>query len=387
VERAVRLQANREAIMHWLTIPWRALANRPLRSGLTVLGIAIAVASFVAMTGLTAGVLDALEKGFDEPGADLIVSQRGLFALSGGAIPQSLEAKLRSVPFVEDASGVLFNIMTADGEANVIAAGWPPSSFLWGSAVLKQGRLPAGGESLVAVLGEAIAEILKKSVGDEIALHNQKFRVIGVAHFGSPLNRSMVLVPLSSLQELLSREGLVTFFQVRLRRPIGPDALTGARTQIAAVAPGYAVQDARELTHDLRLNRLLTAIAATVSYVILVLAMLGVANTLLMAISERTEEIGVLSAVGWSAQRIVGMILIEGMMMSLVGLIVGVGIGIGFMHIASLSGFASGLLQPFLNVRIVLEVSLAAIAIGGAASCYPAWRAVRMSPAHALRRI
>lgn len=373
--------------MHVLTIPWRAVTARPVRSTLTGLGVAIAVAAFVSMTGLTAGVLQSLQTGLDEPGADFLVSQKGAFTLSGGTLPESLAPLLAAVSGVEDVSPVMFNITTADNDMNVVAVGWPSASPLWGSLRLTDGRTPHSAERNIAVLGESIAETLGKKVGDTIEMHYRAFTVVGIARFASMLNQNMVLVPLAELQALLSRPGIVSFYQVRLRRPLDPGAADRVRAELKRAAPDYAVHNSRELAQDLRLVSIIRAIASTVSVVILGLAMVGVANTLLMAVNERTEEFGILSAIGWPASSILTSIVIEGVVLAALGALVGLMLGIVIMRVASHSSLAAGFLQSFIDARIVVEALLGAVAIGALGALYPAWRAVSMRPAEALRRL
>ena len=100
--------------MNELTLPLRGLRARPLRTLLTVIGIAVAVAGFVALTGLTAGVQQSFASGINENGADLVVSQRSAFNLVSSTVPRSLEPALAADPGVEAVSGVLLNITTAD---------------------------------------------------------------------------------------------------------------------------------------------------------------------------------------------------------------------------------------------------------------------------------
>src|SRR5262245_17098006 len=195
------------------------IVGRPLRSVLTVVGISIACAGSLSVTGLIQGVQDSLEQGMEEPGADFVVGQRASFSLVGGSLPESLGPKLAAVPGVDEVSGVLFNVETMDNSGNVVVSGWPRGSFLWKSLDLLQGRIPAPEEDHSLVLGQSIAAALKKTVGDDIDMRFTKFRIVGIAQFSSYLNQNIALIPLDVLQKFLSREGSVTYFQVRLQRP------------------------------------------------------------------------------------------------------------------------------------------------------------------------
>lgn len=372
--------------MNAFTLPLRNLWARPTRSLLTIFGIAIAIAGFVALSGLTQGIQASIRSGIEEPGADLVVAQHGAFTLAGGSMPEALGGAL-AVEGVEAVSPVLYNVTTADSDINIIVAGWPADSFLWRSVHFAAGGAPSGDDARSIVLGEAVADALGKTVGATVELNYQDYRIVGIARFDSALNQNTGLVPLRALQASLSRAGNVTFFQVRLARPLDPERVAATRTRLAAAAHGYSILDTGAFVSDLRLFNIIRAVASTVSLIVLAMALVGVMNTLLMAVSERIGELGTLSAIGWSASRIHGMLVIEALLMTSVGTIVGLGLGVAVMELVSRSPVAAGYLQPYMTVTIVLQALGAALLIGVAGALYPAWRAMRLSPAEAMRRI
>jgi putative ABC transport system permease protein len=298
--------------MNELTLPIRNLLGQPIRTSLTTLGIGVAVAGFIALTGLTQGVQHSFAGGIQESGADLVVSQRNSFSVDSGSVPEALGPALSAVDGVAAASGVLMSMATADATANIVVAGWPPGSFLWQGLDHVEGRLPRESDQWPVVLGKSIADRLNKRVGDTIDLQDQPYRVVGIATFSSVLNQNIALVPLSGLQALAAREGTVTLYQVRLVRPLDPDRIAAAKARLDQVAAGYEVGNTDAFASNIHFFSLIQAIASTVSVVVMAMAALAIANTLLMVVNERTFEIGILSAVGWRATRILRMILMEG---------------------------------------------------------------------------
>ena len=163
------------------------------------------------------------------------------------------------------------------------------------------------------------------------------------------LNQNIVIVPLAGLQQLLGREGNVTLFQIRLKRPFDSDRVAAVQSRLASAAGDFQVSSTSEFSSNLRYFRLTRAIASTVSAIILVTAVLAIANTMLMAVNERTFELGILASVGWRPSRILGLILIEGSAISAIGGIVGLGLGIVTMHVISWTRLSAGLLEPYLT--------------------------------------
>jgi putative ABC transport system permease protein len=121
-----------------------------------------------------------------------------------------------------------------------------------------------------------------------------------------------------------------------------------------------------------------------VSIVSLAVGGLGVLNTLLMSVSERTREIGTLRAVGWSRARVLSMILQEGFLVSALGALLGLAIGVAGAE--ALVAFAPrGFLGAQYSPLLFAEAAAVALALGFLGSLYPAWKAGRLSPIEALR--
>jgi putative ABC transport system permease protein len=366
------------------TLPFRSLLGRPLRAALTIIGIAVAVGGFVALTGLTRGVEHSFASGIQETGADLVVSQKNTFNVVSSTVPAAL-APMLSVDGVDAVSGVLLNVTTIDEAANIVVAGWPDGSFLWQGVHLLKGRLPQKDEWGV-VLGSSIAGALGKSLGDTVELQYQPYTIVGIADFATALNENIAIVPLVGMQQLLARPGILTLYELRLTRPVDDARVAAVTARLNAAAPDYEVGNTEEFASNIQLFSVLQAVASTVSLVVLAMASIVVANTLLMAVNERTFEIGVLAAVGWSPPRILRLILIEGVLMSAIGGIIGIGLGMLAMEIASRTEVAAGLLEAYLTAQSVIQALIFVLIAGPLGALYPAWRATRLQPAEALRR-
>ncbi|HZP19045.1 MAG TPA: ABC transporter permease [Bauldia sp.] len=371
--------------MNGLTLPIRNLLSQPVRTSLTTLGVAVAVAGFISLTGLTQGVEHSFSAGLGEPGVDIIVSARDSFNLFSGSIPQGVAAQLAKVEGVAAASPVLVNVTSADDNASIVVAGWPDGSPLWQGVTLLGGRIPQPGKWEV-VLGNVIADGLGKKVGDTISLVDQPYTVVGIGSFTTALNQNIALVPLPGLQELLGREDTVTLIEVQLARPLDPARDAAAKAELTRVAARYQVSDTDQFTSNIRFFRLIQAIGSTVSLVVLVMATIAIANTLLMSVNERTFEIGILSALGWPPPRILRLILAEGTVISVVGGVIGIGLGVLTMDLVSRAEVAAGLMESYITPGIVVEALIAVFVAGPVGALYPAWRAIRLVPAEALRR-
>jgi len=136
-----------------------------------------------------------------------------------------------------------------------------------------------------------------------------------------------------------------------------------------------------------RMNQGLDMMNTAVWAVSLVAILVGgiiVVITMLKAVSERTREIGVLRAIGWTRQRIIKMIIGESILLSLIGIVVGLIVKIGIVEILGSTGMIPGLMPSF-SVSLFVKGIGVALLLGIIGGIYPAYRASRLEPTEALR--
>ena len=108
-------------------------------------------------------------------------------------------------------------------------------------------------------------------------------------------------------------------------------------------------------------------------------------NAMLMSVFERTQEIGVLRALGWRRRRVVRMILVEALALSLFSGIAGIGIGICLNRLLGLIPMYGPILKPIYNGPIFVQITVLVLVLGIVGAIYPAWRAAGLRPIEALR--
>ncbi len=122
-----------------------------------------------------------------------------------------------------------------------------------------------------------------------------------------------------------------------------------------------------------------------VSLIAIIIGGVGGMNTMLMSVFERTREFGVLRAVGWRPRRVLGMVLGESLILSLLGGAVGTGLGIGGVWLVKNMPFGGMVLPQLIYPGRLLQGMLVALGLGGFGGLYPAWRAAQLLPAEAMR--
>lgn len=363
------------------------LMRRPTRTFLTILGIALAIGTAVALLALGRGITDSLSQSFGERGRSLVVAPHNIVDVTAMRLPEEMGAALAAIDGVAAVTGELFAFTNTESGQHVLVTGWESDSDDWDDVPVAAGRLPDR-DALEMMLGDVIAATLGVSTGDRVTLFDDEYLVSGISAYGTAMNRGMGIMHLPLLQEAAFREGQVSYFSVRLEPGLGPSEVASVREAIAASLP-VIVSDMQELADQLQRDRniaVLQAVSNAISVVALVMGALNLLATLLLSVQERTREIGMLTSIGWSDGRVVSLIMVEGLFIGLAGCTGGVVIGMvagtlfdAIPALGDIIAFTPRLSDIFLPLLFAIPLCI----VG---SAYPAWRAVRMLPAEALRQ-
>jgi len=372
--------------MRFTTLIARNLLRRGVRTALTVVGLAIGIAAVVALLGIAWGFERSFLAINEAKGIDLIVVRAGVSDKLTSNLDEALGDRLRQVKGVRNLAGSLMDVVSFE-EANLVSVlinGWEPGSLLFRGIEVQEGRTLAEGDGRSALLGRVLALNLRKKVGDSIDVAGERFRVVGIFESASLFENGGLIVPLKELQRMMGREGDLTGFAIvaEARDHASVEAL-GRR--IEAEIPGVAAVPARDyVERDIRI-RLAKSMAWATSLVALVVGAVGVLNTMMMSVFERTGEIGVLRALGWRRRRVLALILGEALALGGAGAVLGSALGFAGVRMLArsptASGFVAGTIPPAaLGVGLAMAVVLSLL--GG---LYPALRGAALAPTEALR--
>src|SRR5690242_964140 len=170
------------AMQMW-TLARRNLWRRPVRSGLTIIGLAVGVAAVVALVGVAESLESSFLDLYEQRGVDLVVQRRG-----GGpdqllkGIDVGFGDKIRKIPEVREVVGGLMDMISFEDHDLyvVLAYGWQPDAPVFDRITMLGGRRFHAGEKHVAMLGKILAANLGKQAGDRLQIYGQDFEIIGV---------------------------------------------------------------------------------------------------------------------------------------------------------------------------------------------------------------
>ena len=267
----------------------------------------------------------------------------------------------------------------------MILSGREWGSFCWNNLELVSGRMPQDATEEAAVLGQTAADVLKKKVGDPIQIETKELRVVGIVKGGAIVEDGSVILSLPLLQAIMGTPNQINAIDVRVTPSTSQEQIRQLTQQIEQQFPEVrALTLSEHLSHSEGF-RLVQAMSWGTSLLAIVVGVLGVMNTMLMSVFERTHEISVLLALGWTRRRIMRMILDEAAILGLLGGIVGVALGVIGVKILGASPAIRGLLKPDLGIALLTLSVLIAVAVGILSGLYPAWRSSRLNPSRALQ--
>lgn len=277
------------------------------------------------------------------------------------------------------------------------------------TAKIAQGRYLTSTDADVLLIGQALAKSLDVTVGDRVTLvgratHEQMRRrtmtVVGIYNLGlEAIEKRMVYVSLAEAQSLFDLRDQATEVVVSLQH-VGQEPQVVAALQ--AALPGYEVDSWETLNPEMRqTEERHKQTLGMIGLVVLLVAGVGILNLMLMAVFERTREIGLLAAMGLKRWEIMLLFLLEGVLIGLVGALAGCTIGglivaylgqVGFeWNISSeateIVALLGGRVYPRVGIDVILQRGLTIAIIAALASLYPAWQASKREPAEALHYV
>jgi len=398
-------------------IAYRALGRNKLRSGLTMLGIIIGVGAVIAMIAIGSGAKARIQEQIASMGSNLLIvlsgsATSGGFRWGSGSVPtltvddaKAIASELSAVKYAAPVLQGVTQVVYGNQNWSTITFASTPEALLIREWPVARGReftqADLEGAAKVCLLGQSVVENLFGDidpVGQVVRVKQFPFTVVGVLSVKGQTTwgqdqDDVVYVPLTTGQRLLFGQqfpGMVRSISVQAT---GPDTMNQAEDQITQLLRQRhrirANQDndftVRNLTEALSTAeesaRVMSLLLGAIASISLLVGGIGIMNIMLVSVTERTREIGIRMAVGARGRDILYQFLIEALVLSLIGGLIGIAIGVG----------ASKLISQFFKWPTLISVNALLLSFSFAGGIgiffgfYPARKAAKLDPIEALR--
>ena len=395
---------------------YSALSANKARSGLTMLGIIIGIASVIAMTAIGQGAQNSVSASIESIGANLLLVMPGATRSFGG--PSSGRGGAQSLT-VADADAIASQVSNVTGvvrevsaREQVIATGSNTNTSIIGTeasylsvrnVVVDEGNFISdqnvtNGDK-VAVLGPTTRDDLFGAgatgvVGQKIRIKGMEYTVVGttVAKGGSGFSNAddTIYIPYTTAQRYLSGNKYLSEIDVQA---VSSDASTQVQNDITTLlltkhnisdptkADFNVLNEASIVATASSVTGTFTTLLAAVAGISLVVGGIGIMNMMLTTVTERTREIGLRKAIGAKKRDINKQFLVEAIMLTFIGGVIGVILG----WLISFGVTALGILQASVSISSIIIAFCVSAGIGIIFGYYPARRAANLNPIDALR--
>ncbi len=285
------------------------LTRRKTRSVLTAAGLAAAVAATTTLLNIAWAFAGSAADSYQSRNVDIVVVRAGVAERITSSLNAPLSARLSALPEVAGVDGSLTE-MVSFGEQTLVGIplhGLDPAGFAIGKLAVVSGRPLATTDRHAVLLGGGLARALGKGQGESVEIERTPFRIVGIFQTDNALESNTAAAPLSDVQELMGRVGQVSEFQLRVVPGAAGDvAIRRLCRRIESLrnskdrSLGFKALPTRQFVDTDTETRLATTMAWGTSIITVVLSLVGMLNTMLMSVLERTRELGILRAVGWT---------------------------------------------------------------------------------------
>lgn len=391
--------------MKFLILAYKNLKRRKIRSFLTIGGVGMAVAVLVSLLGFNTGYQKALTSDIEKMGYQVLVTAKGCpyeaatMMLKGGAglryIDEDIYKRIVSDPDIDKTTPLLIQL-AYDPEKSGGRGGFTyylgiGKSYLELKPYIefKSGGWFSRDDANEAIMGYEAAELEQRSVGDKIFIPDKEavLTVVGILERTGTQDDGTIFSPMKTVQRIFNVEGKLTGIGIKLKQL---EKLPEFEERLYAIAAIQVISMAQVKGTILNLVNTAKILIMSVASIAIFVAIIGVINTILMSIFERTQEIGIMKAIGASRFDIFKLILMETLIICTLGGIFG---SIAAILGGNLTEVLVRKLMPYtpmgklilITPELLLFCFLGAIILGIISGLYPAFRASSMRPIEAIR--
>ena len=396
-----------------MRMAWIALCSNKLRSLLTMLGIIIGVGAVIAMVSIGMGVRKSVNDSIGKLGGNLLIimpgstNNGGVQSAAGSATTLTYDdaeaiKRVKHIKCVSPVVNSAYQIVYENKNWNSTVYGVTPEYMEIQSLTVKSGSFITESDlskrARVAVIGKTVANKLfgaGNPVGQNIRVNNSPYKVIGVLRSKGQSSMGqnqddVVIIPLTTAQERMLGITHVHSINVHVgeqskMNQVQADVKRLLRQRhhiIDTKEDDFTVENLASIMEAMsQTTAMITLFLGSIAGISLVVGGIGIMNIMTVSVTERTREIGIRKALGATFRNIMMQFLIESVVISVAGGIIGIVLGYTTAHLISIVGKFT----TVVNIQVVLIAFLFSVGIGLFFGVYPARKAANLDPIEALR--
>lgn len=374
-------------IIKFITLILKNPFRNKTRSALSIIGIAIGIATIVALGLITAGMEDSVQTTFNEGGAEITVTNATNVGGSSGLLSMSFIDNLKNITNVSDAVGQLS--VSESNQSFVHSRSPVLGTTVYGINASKlslvgiknvNGSVYKEG-SFEAVIGSRYADLNNLSIGDNLSFLGHNFKIVGIYETGSMMTDNGVYTSLKTLQNISNTNG-VSSILVKTSEGVNDTIVSKNIEEKYENVSTLTSEEMSSMLNDV--IDILDAASLAISGLAIIVGGIGVINTMVMTVYERTKEIGVLKSIGWKSKKILTMILGETLVLTTLSGIIGSIFGILIAEVGVRLVGTDGFSLVYTPKTFILAFGITII-VGIIGGVYPAYKASKLAPTEALR--
>jgi putative ABC transport system permease protein len=376
-------------------LAFRNLFTKKSRTALALVGLIIGVVTIISLVSITEGIKYLVSETVGEMSGVMIVEE-GAFGAPWSELSVGHKDDIKGIPGVRLIAPRVMKVAERIEGGGAFLAGSMGMTMIVGldpatesmkkmgplhlKADIIKGRALQPTDTKAVVIGKMIADDYDKTVGSKIDIEDEDFLVVGIYDTGSPFTNGQILMPINEAQDIFDLDSdTVSAFFVEIYNPNQADSI--ARRIEFKLDDVVAMSTA---SFGEQIGAMLANVDAflwAVSIASAIVAGIGIINTMLMSVMERTKEFGVLRSVGWTRDDLMKLIILESSFLGIGGGLIGGLIGVLIVEVAKEAVGTPMYVTPMLFTQAFIF----AVAMGIIGGLYPAWRASKLEPIQALR--
>src|SRR5688500_1251659 len=246
--------------MTFLAVVARGLIRRPVRTGLTLVGISIGIAAVVALVGMSRGFVASWASGMKSRGTDIVVHNMRT-SLTPKPFPATARDRIVNLPGINATCGLLVELLSIESSEIMIVSAREWGGFSWDNLKLLSGRLPRDAAEPAVVLGKTAAEVLAKKLGDTLQIETEEFAVVGIVDGGAVVEDGSVILALPLLQKIMGNEGMINAIDVRVAKGMSEPEMERLCAEINRLIPEARAQMAGAHVRESQGYRMINAMS------------------------------------------------------------------------------------------------------------------------------